>query len=477
VIVIIIIIVVVAIIVSYGTNESPSDSMCSNDKDCELGYVCINSSGKCKAGTGTKCSGNSDCATDLVCINNICSSKQPPIIQRETKSTKKKNVSWAKHRTYQPVNLSVPVVETIGSETIASTIVETISSETVPIIASEKKELTIIEKMAQTIATQNKEPIRSYTSLTDDSKSTSQNMERTPTIRPVVNKSRVINTVTPLTDFRVSTENSRNNIPGRRNIGITDATTIDDEINSEGTRSDLPFDLRSGESTCTREIVSTPCEEKDGSFYCRNNKIEIIDGKFEHSPVINVCSYSNATIFLLMNGNAICEIDGGSAKKRYRVTNSVVLRQMTSYDGYLYGVTIDNKLYTLPNSNFNNTNWIWNYVDWAPDNTKHISSTHDASHLWIQTDLDGYLYGTSGCMISKISYKGMRRVYGRDENHYIDIDGDKYKATINPGGDVYDNIVDAALSYYDEIVAIHRSEVNEYRGVTIINWKPYYIRA
>lgn len=492
VLVIIIIIVVIAVIVSNGSTESSSDNSCSNNSDCKSGYVCVNtgnSGGTCKAGTGTSCSSDSDCATNLVCLNNVCSAKPPPPTRKEvsTINTNKKRVSWAK------TQLSSAVLPPPPSPVVEQTIVEQ--------MAAQNAEVPKVIEPIQPQITLAVTPPQSCTPLTNDVKSATtpvtSHSERKPTIRPIMNKTVEIDSVTPLTDFRVvtghgiasTTANSRSVVIQRTPQGIQqrsrtnqapDVTPIDDEINSDGTRSDAPFDVRSGASTpdSTRVgHVSTPCEERDGVFYCRSNKASALDGNIDHSPVINVCSYSNATVFLLMNGNAICEVDSGTAKKRYRATNSVTLQQMTSYDGYLYGVSSDHKLYTLPNSHFTNTNWIWNLVDWAPDNVIHISSTHDASHLWIQTDTHGYLYGSSGSLISKISYIGMRRVYGRNVNHYLDIDDNKYTATIYPGNTIVNNIVDAALSYYDEVVAIHPSEATEYRGVTIVNWKPYYIRA
>ena len=123
---------------------------------------------------------------------------------------------------------------------------------------------------------------------------------------------------------------------GIRRMTVTDVTSLDDEINSGGTDTDAPFDVRSGETTphtvgrsylegnrgeeSEQEAitsVSTPCEERDGVYYCRSgghtdkaslSSLERYSSGSEsnggkegekHSPVIDVCSYSNATLFLL----------------------------------------------------------------------------------------------------------------------------------------------------------------------------------
>jgi len=304
----------------------------------------------------------------------------------------------------------------------------------------------------------------------------------------------------------------------RRNID-TDITTIDNEINSGGTRTDIPFDIRSGESTgytndrkirdsvgnngnyisaaihggtnnrsipvTERSIqnnialVSTPCEEKNGVYYCRSDKpntINPIDSDKDHSPVIDVCSYSDVTVFLLQDNNVICETKD-NIHPRYRAINNIKLNHITSFAGYLYGIGVDRKLYTLPNSYFHATNWLWNSVDWAPTDIIHISCTHDSSSLWIQTVSTGYMYNGPGSLMFKTSYIGMKRVYGRNSDHYIDIDHKTNSATIYPGGSVVKDVYDGALSYYDEVVAIHPSEREEFRAITIVNWRPYYIRV
>ena len=267
-----------------------------------------------------------------------------------------------------------------------------------------------------------------------------------------------------------------------RNIS-TDGTSTDYEVNSDGALADAFFDVRSGESTRDGQCdiitsVSTPCEMKDGVYYCRNDKsCQDIEGLGQHSsPVVDVCSYSSATVFLLEDGSIICDTEAPESK-RYRASNNIRLTRITSFNGYLYGVGEDRKLYTLPNSSFSTSVWIWNSCDWAPDGIIHVSSTHDSTHIWVQTETSGYVYNNPSSAPVEIPYTNGKRVYGRDVNHYIDIDTTRYTAKITPGDTIIHNVYDGALSYYDEVVAIHPSERSEYRTITIVNWRPYYIRA
>lgn len=267
----------------------------------------------------------------------------------------------------------------------------------------------------------------------------------------------------------------------RRHRIMAEISSTDDEINSDGRHTDAPFDIRSGESTDAHPIssVSTPCAEKDGVYYCRNNPVDTVGpiaGDSENSsPVIDVCSYSTAVVFLLEDGHIICE--NTATAKRYRTNNNVQLCRIVGFSGYLYGVGVDQHLYTLPNTHFSTNNWNWTAVAWFPGIIQHICTTHDGSYLWIQTETTGYLYHTPNQVQLKQSCRNVKRVYGRDADHYLEINLLESTATIYPEGKVVQNVYDGALSFYDEVIAIHPSESREYRGITIVNWQPYYIRT
>lgn len=248
----------------------------------------------------------------------------------------------------------------------------------------------------------------------------------------------------------------------RRDIGKKDATSRDDEINSDGRNRDGGFDVRSGESTDNNREDRTPYEEKEGIYYCKDR------------GVIDVCTYSNATIFLLENGNIISEVRYPE-KKREIIGNNVKLIRITTYKGYLHGVGEDGRLYTLPNNYFTTKNWEWELTQWGPVDIKHISATHDTLHLWIQTDKMGFIYNGEGTLEKSIMYGYDKRVYGKDVEHYVDIDREKYIAIINPGGEQLKDVYDAAISYHGEIITIKGSDRNIYKGITIVDWKPYYI--
>ena len=100
------------------------------------------------------------------------------------------------------------------------------------------------------------------------------------------------------------------------------------------------------------------------------------------------------------------------------------------------------------NNSFPTTNWIWNIVSWSPSDINHMSSTNNSSHLWVQTSHSEYLYDRPDSKIYERGYSGLKRVYGKDIEHYIEIDQNIYTAIIYPENTTISNIYDGALSYY-----------------------------
>jgi hypothetical protein len=263
---------------------------------------------------------------------------------------------------------------------------------------------------------------------------------------------------------------------------IVSLSSSDDEVNSSGSRDDLPFDVRSGSTIDSREDeprvvperalfspVSTPYQERNGAYYCRDKK------NGESSPVIDVCSYSNATVFLLADGNTIVEVKDNKTQ-RYRASNNITLTRIISYDGYMFGLSSSGELHTLSNNHFTTPNWIWNKTSWAPTSITFLSTTHDSTHLWLQAGDVGYLYGPNHVILSQQEYMGVRRIMGKNKDIYLEINEQTSVATSHPSGATFNNVFDAALNYYGEVMAINNNDQYKYRAVRIVNWNPYYIR-
>lgn len=243
-------------------------------------------------------------------------------------------------------------------------------------------------------------------------------------------------------------------------------SSLDDEVNSEGEHEDVPFDVRSA-STPHRFSVSSPCKSREGVYYCRRG-----ENLGTSSPVVDVCSYSNYKVFLLADGTVTTE----NATTRSKKINNISLVRIASFNGYLFGVTQAGRLYVLSNDTIETQNWTWSLCDWAVGNVTHISATHDGAFLWLQTISNGYLYDTSYNLIKEVPVRGVRRVYGKTVDDFVDLTPANQRAISYPGATVHTGVTDCALTYHNEVLCIKTEESKEYSRVTMVNWKPYYIK-
>ncbi len=253
------------------------------------------------------------------------------------------------------------------------------------------------------------------------------------------------------------------------------------ETNSDGEYSDKGIDVLSGVTTRDHdEDISTPYEEQNGVFICHTNNDTV-----PHTGIIDVCSYSNGTIFLTKDHKIICEmLNDNEQKIKFEVSCNVKLSRVVPFNGYLYGVGEDKKLYNLPNNYFDSNSdtkiWEWNIVPWAPQNIDHISVTLDSLLLWLQSNGVGKLYKDPHDVMhsQKLSNNSIKRNYGKDDKHYVEINQTNFtgKKVSNNGEEHLNQVWDGVLDYYDKLYTITPMDRNKYRRINIVNWKPYYIQ-
>lgn len=513
-IVIIALISLIVVIIVVATNKGSNvNSQCTSQIDCQLGYVCSDigtgGTGICLAGFGTVCGTNTDCADNLTCVNSRCINEVVTTVA--VSNMVSKSISTVVLPTLTPQVLpqaSPQVLPQASSNNYTSTVlpsglstVPSVVPSVIPSVISPVVKDTVIEEKTTRIIDQMNEhanPVdKAVTPFQMTPRQSTPLTSRQPTPLVVVQYGKELTpkTATSKTvtfDDKLVTSTKQPTAPTLqifpkapiRKAYNTETTSVDDEINSVGFTRNIPFDVRSADTPMS-PLVSSPYEEQNGVFYCRNNAEDILTDK-THSPVIDVCSYSNVTVFLLQDGNIICETQGREvknvkdakeAKQRRRVSNNISLVRITSFNGYLYGLENNGKLYNLPNTHFPSLNWIWNLAEWAPKDIEHLSSTYDSNNLWIQTINTGYLYNGPNALVSQYNYVNKRRVYGRNVSNYIDIDPVRYTAQVYPSNKIVTEVYDGALSYYDEVVAIHPKDMTQYRRIAVVNWKPYYIRA
>ena len=426
-----------------------------NYQNCPYGYTNVNN--VCKSNLGTKCSTNNDCISDLYCNKDkICVRLEK---DQSTENTTHPNT----HTNIKPINTH-PNIKPYKFKIPQKYIKEDIKKDIKEDIKKDIKK-DIREDIKKDIKKDIKEDIR------EDIKTDIK--ERPPSKMIVIRKKRE----------------------------YQEELSTDDEENSVGDKLDMPFDVKSQDTDEIHEMngiyemnntnesyrtnVSIPYKENNGIYYCRNNKIDIISNT-ESSKVIDICTYSTTIIFLLEDNDIIVEknLEVINIKEsyennkiiRYKKKNNVRLNRIITFKGYLYGLGGNNSLYILPNINFDSKYWGWDLVDWGSKNIKHVSNTYTNEYLFIQTKENiGYLYDNPNNVIEEINDMKYRRVYGRDDKNYIDINDDENSVIIQPSGNKIYDIYDAALSYYNELITITIEEKEKYKKVVIVNWKLYYI--
>jgi hypothetical protein len=254
---------------------------------------------------------------------------------------------------------------------------------------------------------------------------------------------------------------------------VMSSTSRDSERNSEGSTDVIQFDVMSNSTNDNiddNSSVSTPCHEEDDKIVCRREYIDINSS----SPVIDVCSFSNINVFVLEDGNCICEDDKGA---RYRVSNNIKINNLTIFGGYLHALDKNGNIYYLPNSK--NKVWNWTNVKFTSvKNIKVMTTTLDNKFIWVQDDNKGYLYETPNKLVETVDIiYPTRRTYGKDEKHYIEIDSYTKTAVVHPSKEKLKNVYDAILTYHNNVITISVKDSAVFSRVILVDWKPYYIKT
>jgi hypothetical protein len=433
-IIIILFIIIIVVVIFLTTETPPPKYQCTQNSDCDSGYIC--QSNVCKAGTGTVCAVDNDCESGLTCQNKIC-------IFSQSNTNEKINLPQFPNITPEK-NLDLKLKNLENSRNLEN--LENLKKTNVNLPQRYKlKPL----KQKQTKKLNNPIP---------------QKPKKILIIENVVQDLRII-------DHMIGKDIPKKDIT--KKYIYYSSSSSDDEINSEGDFSDQPFDIISDEDSFSDDNGY----ESDENFYTKISKNSNIgEYKYINSiPIIDICSYSNIIIFLLNDNTILCEVND-TMNYKYKVSNNISIKKILTFDGYIYSVSTDQKLYFLSNNYLNASLWKWESVSWSPENIKYISSTYDSNYLWIQTENEGFLFRENGILVSTQKIIDIKRVYGYDVDHYLEIDINQFKATSYPDKKSVDNISDGILDYHNNIVYISFDEIDVYRSIVIINWKPFFIK-
>lgn len=210
--------------------------------------------------------------------------------------------------------------------------------------------------------------------------------------------------------------------------------------------------------------------------------VSLID--FKEVYIVDICGYENAIFVLLSNGDILKLVEKKSGDEKFAITgrkNNVKLTAICNFGGYLYGVH-EESLYRLDNRTYNTGSWKWNPLPWAPTLIVEINTTLSGEYLWIMTSRgDGYLFTITNSShadpkrIEKTKLKTVRRVYGIDEDSYLEINRDDMTAVKYPEKETLDGIVDGVLTNNGDVVRISPTLAEKVAKVKIVNWEPLYI--
>ena len=236
----------------------------------------------------------------------------------------------------------------------------------------------------------------------------------------------------------------------------SDASSVSDDESKE-------LEAKSGSSTADSSQESSPFVSKDDARVMKASKHRFLD----------VCSFGKAIIALYERG-MVKHQDG----KNTRITCNVPLTQIGQLGNSLYGLS-NGSLYT-PRANTMKTNkWLWEVVRWAPMGITYINTTLSTSHMWIQASGKAYLYTMMLTLEGECSWPnpGIIRVYGVDQNKYIDIDRVKCTGVSQPGHQRYTDICFGVITEDGKVHPIKAAYRDKYTNIRIVARKPYYITA
>ena len=189
-------------------------------------------------------------------------------------------------------------------------------------------------------------------------------------------------------------------------------------------------------------------------------------------PVIDVTSYSSSTLALTKDGKIIRESPG---KKREIIANNIRLKRLESFNGTLYGISVEGRVFQLNNDTFDTRKWLWN-LSGLPTGINHTSATLDGRHFWVQTDETGLLYDRQFRVVDRAPARNLKRIYGNNKNVYIEIDMLRNVGTLHPDGKQITDVAGAILTHDNQLKVLRPSQTKLFSDIRLVEWTPTFIR-
>lgn len=246
--------------------------------------------------------------------------------------------------------------------------------------------------------------------------------------------------------------------------GMQEASTVRTNptfnLESAPTRAEIMVNFR----------TPSPCEI-DSPFKRVRKDMMMSRGDTKQSPAIDVTNYSNSTLALMKNGNIMRETDDS----REIVANNINLRRLEGFNGTLYGISVDGRVFSLNNDTFDTRKWMWNLASF-PTGVVHTSATHDGRHFWVQTADTGLLYDRSLRIKEKADMTNKKRVYGNDRETFVEIDTTNNTATLQPNDETIPDVAGAVITHDNTLKILKPRQTRLFSDIRLVNWTPAYIK-
>ena len=454
---------IVVLIILIVLNNEGVDSDCTKSSDCKEGLVCTQS-GKCKKKNGQNCEFDDQCASGECSISSgfIC-------VSPTGSSSNCAATGAAPCKSGEICDISKGVnnarcVSTLGNPCILNN--DCIQPAVcVPVIPSPTGPPTSFVCLGTTGAV-----------CTTDSDCLSGTCN---TNGGTTGTCSGVSSSTSLQDRNSRTQLGTTLLPGismAPTPGVSFRNTFRDNLGT--TPVNQTFCLESGLSRTERAInPDTPSpQEVENPFQKIRKDMMMSRGDTKQSPVIDVTNYSNATLALTQDGRIITE-KGNRNKKKIRelVANNVKLIRLESFNGTLYGVSVDGRVFALNNDTFNTRKWHWNVAPFITG-VVHTSVTLDGKHFWVQTPDTGILYDRNLNIVKRSTKPNRKRVFGENKDLYIDIDLSNNTAVLHPNGTKIENVASAVIDHEDRVKILKPSQTSLFSDIRLVNWKPTFIR-
>lgn len=436
----IIIIAAIIIIILVAIESRDVDKPCTSDTDCDTGLVCV--SGRCKKENGQICEFSDQCASGICSDEFRCVSGTGPLILLCTSDS-----------------------ECSPGEKCDTTTGKCLSGFRGDCLVSSDC------FYKPSVCTGPSGGGQKICLVTSGGTCANNNDCLSGTCTKAVGESLgrcAVGTLSSSVSFTPVTINN-NTVTSSPQVGFTmiDTDTISTmrtnptfNVESAPTRAEMVVDFR----------TPTP-QEVDSPFKRIRRDMVMSRGNTKQSPVIDVTSYSNAVLALMKDGNIIRETDD----QRDVVANNIKLKRLESFNGTLYGISVDGRVFSLNNDTFGTRKWMWNLTSF-PTGVIHTSATHDGRHFWVQTSTDGLLYDRKLRVKENVDMRGKKRVYGGDKDIYVEIDTQNNTATLQPNNETVRNVAGAVITHDNHLKTLKPSQTRLFSDIRLINWTPAYIK-